>query len=945
MGSDRTRQEDENRGVQPTATDVAAMSSEDVQNLVHELRTQNRELRNAQAELNAERDHYRELYESASVAYLTLDRELVIREANRTTSNMLQIARTSLVGQHLTNFVVLDHQGGFYDHTRTTMDSGVGDSVEIRCRRGDGSRFWALVQSVAAGEKSSWPDGCHVSITERAAETESELLRQQRQYTERLELALEAGEMGMWDFDIQTGEMVWDARLYRLLGYSEDPAVTPGGFFEHIDEEDRLRVEQNFHKSYRSGSDFAEEFRVIRRDGRMCWLVSRGKLKCDANGHAVRMTGANYDITARKKAEEALRKSEARLRTLVDNLPFGFWAMDMNGRYVVQNGISRQMWGDRVGRTAEEINPCPEVLRVWKANTERAFSGEHVDEEVIYHHDDKPRTYRTIVAPVLLGDVMQGILGVHIDITERKQTEEELINTNTLLEKVADSTHVMLACLDPQFNFLWVNAAYAEAGDRRREDYVGKNHFDLYPHEENEAIFRKVVETGESYKAEARSFRHPDQPERDTTYWDWRLQPLLDAEGNVERLLLNVTDVTENERAKHKLHRSQDELEERVKNRTAQLRALAAELANAEDRERQRVSQILHDELQQQLAALRLKINLLVPISERDQDTAGQVRDTLGLVDDAIAQTRTLSHELSPPDLHFQGLFKALQRLADNMLEDHGLEVRLNLEPEAEPQAEAVASTVYRAVNELLFNVAKHAGDNLAWVQMHLEGDNIRICVSDRGAGFHPEDLQTKRDSCTSFGLLSVEQRVLYLGGRMDMEGGPGKGCSVSILLPAEEAGVAQAKSAAQTEKAPDTQTDTEKRYDDVQGTQKVRILLADDHKVMRESLATRLGDEEDDFAVIGQAATGEEAVELAGELNPDVVVMDVRMSGKDGVEATAEIRKKLPHMQVIGLSMHSDQETAAAMQEAGAAAFLSKSESPEELCERIRQCGRTSGH
>lgn len=141
----------------------------------------------------------------------------------------------------------------------------------------------------------------------------------------------------------------------------------------------------------------------------------------------------------------------------------------------------------------------------------------------------------------------------------KEELVQELANTKRVLTTVINSTHVMLACLDPQFNFLWVNRAYAEAGSRDPTEYVGKNHFDFYSHQENEAIFRKVVETAEPFEVHAKPFSHPDQPERGMTYWDWRLEPILDENGNVEMLLFSLTDVTETERTKRELHASLQE--------------------------------------------------------------------------------------------------------------------------------------------------------------------------------------------------------------------------------------------------------------------------------------------------------------------------------------------------------------------------------------------------
>ncbi len=134
-------------------------------------------------------------------------------------------------------------------------------------------------------------------------------------------------------------------------------------------------------------------------------------------------------------------------------------------------------------------------------------------------------------------------------VAEKQRTRAELERTNRLLGAVVDNTHAMMACLDTEFNFLWVNPAYAAASNRSPDYFTGKNHFDLYPHRENEAIFREVVETGEPKFFQAKPFDHPDRPHEGTSYWDWSLVPVKDAGGNVERLVFSLLDVSDHVRA------------------------------------------------------------------------------------------------------------------------------------------------------------------------------------------------------------------------------------------------------------------------------------------------------------------------------------------------------------------------------------------------------------
>ncbi len=149
---------------------------------------------------------------------------------------------------------------------------------------------------------------------------------------------------------------------------------------------------------------------------------------------------------------------------------------------------------------------------------------------------------------------------------ECKRAEEALRTSKEIQDAILSTTDVLLAYLDREFNFIAVNQAYADAGRRRREDFVGKNHFDLYPHAENEQIFRKAVETGVTQVFSAKPFEYPDQPERGPTWWDWSLIPLKDGSGSVQALVFSLLDVTKRVRAEEDLQESEQNFRDLVEN-------------------------------------------------------------------------------------------------------------------------------------------------------------------------------------------------------------------------------------------------------------------------------------------------------------------------------------------------------------------------------------------
>jgi|GEM_PF-4385535 PAS domain S-box-containing protein len=166
---------------------------------------------------------------------------------------------------------------------------------------------------------------------------------------------------------------------------------------------------------------------------------------------------------------------------------------------------------------------------------------------------------------------------IHL-FNERKRANETLRKNNDVVETIFSMTPTCIAYMDKDFNFIRVNKMYADADGKQPEDFTGKNHFELFPNAENEAIFRNAVVTGEQYIAKAKPFEYKFHPERGTSHWDWSLTPISNRCGEVEAVLLSLVNVSERIIAQEKLGNLNKELEQRVVERTAELQAMNAEL-------------------------------------------------------------------------------------------------------------------------------------------------------------------------------------------------------------------------------------------------------------------------------------------------------------------------------------------------------------------------------
>jgi CheY-like chemotaxis protein/anti-sigma regulatory factor (Ser/Thr protein kinase) len=273
------------------------------------------------------------------------------------------------------------------------------------------------------------------------------------------------------------------------------------------------------------------------------------------------------------------------------------------------------------------------------------------------------------------------------------------------------------------------------------------------------------------------------------------------------------------------------------------------------------------------------------------------------------------------------------------MQQTHRLKVEVQADAAAEPNAEDIRVLLFQSVRELLFNVVKHAGVASARVRMSRDGDDsVRITVSDEGVGFDPMAPSDEGALSSGFGLFSLRERLDLLGGRIGVESTPDRGTRVTLLAPvrlpepADREVAAAVPAPAARRKAPTTTT----RPRPADGRRRIRVLLADDQKVMRDGL-TALLEHEGDIEVVGEADNGRAAVELAQEIRPDVVIMDVNMPVMNGIEATRRILADNPDARVIALSMYEQDEMATRMRQAGAATYLTKGGSAAMLVTAIR--------
>jgi PAS domain S-box-containing protein len=576
------------------------------------------------------------------------------------------------------------------------------------------------------------------------------------------------------------------------------------------------------------------------------------------------------------------------------------------------------------------------------------------------------------------------------EVQERKRVQEDLGREREWLRVTLSSIGDAVIATDGSGNISFLNPVAAALTGWPSEEALGQSVEEVFEivnestREPAEDIVRKVLSEGcivVLANQTALIARNGKQiPIEDSA------APIRDHSGRIIGAVLVFHDVTVKRRAQDALRASEsrfkrlnEELEQKIRQRTAdlartvdtlqteieqrkwaeaelmrantqlsvranQLRALAGELTTAELRERKRVSKILHDGLQQDLAVAKLQVGGL-----SRQLKSPQLRQEAEAIEKLLAESidmsRSLSADLSPPILHESGLEGGLEWLARRLLDKHGINVDLSIDTPIELPEDAKV-LVFESVRELLFNAVKHAKVSRAQLRVqHLEGVGVRIVVSDEGVGFDPAGLKAVGDKDGGFGLFSISERLGLLGGDFEVNSTPGKGSRFVLTIPSLQ--VQATRLAAPRGGAPLVGHSEAQTHLSDKGPV-IRALIADDHALFRDGVA-RLVDKEADIRCIGQAANGREAIDLAHKLKPDVILMDINMPEVSGLEATLAIHEDLPEIRIIGLSMHDDPELAQAMYAAGAVGYKNKSCAAAELVAAIREAvtsdSRTGEH
>ncbi|OQW37344.1 MAG: hypothetical protein A4E19_14410 [Nitrospira sp. SG-bin1] len=859
---------------------------------------------------------------------------------------------------------------------------------DVRSRRKDGQ--WVDIALSAFGIYDDKGEVlCYVGmkrdITERkrheAALKESE---------ERFRVLADQSPEPIWVTNLEGLEFV-NAAYCRFFGVTTEEVRGPKWELL-VHPEDSDRYIGDYLKAIREQAPFRSQARVRTADGTWRWIDSRGAPRFSATGDFLGHVGSSPDITAIKEAEVAVRESEARFRSLVETVGDVFWISDPESRKLMYASPAFiEIWGRDLGALYEQFAVWIDAIhpddqeRVRTHFFRDIYAGTYDEEYRIIRPDGTVRWVRDRGKPLGIGKL---VAGVAEDFTERKQAEETVQQRTRQLDLLARTSRHLILSEDPQELLENIFVEIAELIDMemfyhyrldnespllrlRTSGGITEQERNLFATMRfGELMCGRVAESRQLLLVE--DLQHSHHPGCEilhaagaTSYAGFPLLArgqLLGTVAFVSRRRVRFRDgdmqmvqaicdliATTLDRARlmndlrasnetlrdseEQLRRWKDELEIRVRERTSELlmtqerlMAVTSQLSLTEQRERRKLARDLHDYLAQMLVVGEMKTKMLKKQGPPSPAGVTLVDDLDQVFQQALNYTRTLIAELSPPSLQDSGLPAALTWLGERFQKD-GLRVDVKADCASVPLPEEEAVVVFQAVRELLFNVLKHAGVDQATVVVTLDDEQLRVAVEDKGKGLKPDASQRSVEP-GHLGLVSVKERFRAMDGRVEVVSELGRGTTVTLVLPLRKTGIGKALRG-------EGSSDASRVMPRVLP---VRVLLVDDHNLVRQGVRDLLA-ADDRIRVVGEARTGEEALILAANLAPDVILTDINLPDISGIETTKRFKRLHPQVAVIGFSVHADELTRNEMIAVGAETLLTKGCLPEELTAAIVAC------
>lgn len=772
-----------------------------------------------------------------------------------------------------------------WEQWRASLASGQPYEIQYRLRHRSGTYRWVLGRALplkdAQGRILRWCGTCtDIDDARRAADR---LQASER----RRSIALTAGRMAAWEYDVVSGENSWDERLPNLIRW---PASAAADWLRTIDPRDKARVEQEFADAIAGKSAYASEFRIVGADGGLRWFSSTAQSVRDETGRVARLIGILQDVTERKQAELDRERDRVLIDTVLASIPAGVVISDAQGRLIRWNAGTARLWGTSPAQPGSITGVAAFALcKGWRFPDGKPLEAhdwpiarslerlERVDGELIEIEpfDGSARRVALFMsAPLLSQGELIGSVSVQTDVTAQVRSEQALEAMHARLKEATWAARLGIFECDATKDTLVWDARIREWWGLTPDEPLTVEKFMRGIHPEDRegiqaAMARAYDSAGDGRYDATYRVVHPDG----TVRWMHATGQVTFKQGATPRLVGTLRDISE-------------------------AKALTERLLSA-DRQKDRFIATLSHELRNPLAPIRTAAQILSSTELKPEQLQWarsviqrQVAHMSLLLDDLLDVARVtqgkLALRLEPVRLNdvINTAIEAVRPLIDK--KGHVLSVN---SPEAPIVVDIDRVRVAQIITNLLNNAAKYSDPGTAiTLSAAAQGHRIEVSVHDNGIGIDPavlptlfemftqvEDSRYRSEGGLGIGLALARALAELHGGTLEARSaGLGLGSTFTLLLPLSQHHVPRVGEPVEAHVPP--------------GGTLIRVLVVDDNIDAADSIAVLLRLWGHEVAV---AYDGAAALEAAARMRPDIALLDIGLPQINGFELAARLRQE----------------------------------------------------